>query len=257
MSLKKRADILLVEQGVAQSRNRAQNLLSTRSVVFVLLNGQEKYPEASDLFDPAELKSIQMVQDPLQGLVSRAGLKIDGALKHLSLDVAGSFALDIGISTGGFSDCLLKRGAAKVVGVDVGQDQLSPSLRIESRLICLEKINARSLDSYPEFLAQVPAGGFDLIVIDVSFISLSLILPQAIKFLAHSGRLLALVKPQFEVGPENLDKSGIVKNKALYFQLEQKIRNQAESLGLNVKDYFVSSIEGKDGNTEFFVYAEK
>lgn len=257
MSPKKRADILLVERGVASSRNRAQNLLQNKAVRFILSSDQEKYPDPADLLETSEVTEIQVVEDPLRGFVSRAGLKMDGALQHLGLEVVGLFALDIGVSTGGFSDCLLKRGVAKVVGVDVGQNQLAASLRNEARLICLEKINARALEDYPEFVSCVPSSGFDLIVIDVSFISLSLILPQAVKYLAESGCILALVKPQFEVGPENLDKSGIVKNKALYSEVEKQMKNQLESLGLQVKDYFVSSIEGKDGNTEFFIFAQK
>lgn len=254
---KKRADILLVERGVASSRNRAQNLLQNKAVRFTLVSGEQHYPVPSDLFEPSLVKDIHLVDDPLKGFVSRAGLKMDGALQHLEFDVAGLVALDIGISTGGFSDCLLKKGVAKVVGVDVGQDQLATRLRSDSRLICLEKINARALQDYPDFVASVPSSGFDLIVIDVSFISLSLILPQAVKFVAPSGHILALVKPQFEVGPENLDKSGIVKNKALYSEVENQMKIQLSSLGMQVKDYFVSSIEGKDGNTEFFIYAKK
>lgn len=257
MAPKKRADILLVERGVASSRNKAQNLLENRAVQFILHTGELQYPDPSDQFEPSAVKDIHLVDDPLRGFVSRAGLKMEGALQHLGLEVVGLVALDIGISTGGFTDCLLKSGVAKIVGVDVGQNQLAASLRNEPRLICLEKINARALEDYPEFVSSVPFSGFDLIVIDVSFISLSLILPQAVKFLAHSGRILALVKPQFEVGPENLDKSGIVKNKALYSGVESQIRKQIEFLGLQVKDYFVSSIEGKDGNTEFFIFAQK
>jgi 23S rRNA (cytidine1920-2'-O)/16S rRNA (cytidine1409-2'-O)-methyltransferase len=160
--------------------------------------------------------------------------------------------LDIGISTGGFSDCLLQGQAKFILGVEVGHGQLAKKLQDLKNLICLEGINARSLDQNPAFLAAKPVQDFDLCVIDVSFISLSLVLPQAMLF---SKKILALVKPQFELGPDELDKNGIVKSPVHYPIIEEKIRKIFLDKNWQVNDYFSSELAGKDGNKEFFVYA--
>lgn len=187
--------------------------------------------------------------------VSRGGLKLRGALERTGIDPKGLVVLDVGQSTGGFTDCLLQGGASKVVGVDVGHDQLAPSLRAHPRVTFYEGINARVLPEN-ELLQQAP-DGFDLIVMDVSFISQTLILPALAPLLKPDGQLLSLVKPQFEVGKAGLGKGGIVRDERLYHEVETRIREVSSGLGFTVKDYFPSPITGGDGNREFFVFADR
>jgi 23S rRNA (cytidine1920-2'-O)/16S rRNA (cytidine1409-2'-O)-methyltransferase len=247
--MKKRADLLLVEKQLAPSRTQAQEYIKQGLVSVndrVIEAASEKFVVETSF----EVKSHSR-------FVSRGGEKLQGALDHLELDVKEMMALDVGISTGGFSDCLLKNKIQKVVGVDVGHDQLHPMLHEEKKLVCLEGINARNFSENSEFLVYKPEKGFDLIVVDVSFISLTLILPEASKLLASGGKLLALVKPQFEVGPQGLGKGGLVKDPQLYPLVQSKVSEKCLELGLSVRDYFPSSIDGKDGNKEFFIYAQK
>jgi 23S rRNA (cytidine1920-2'-O)/16S rRNA (cytidine1409-2'-O)-methyltransferase len=170
--------------------------------------------------------------------------------------VADAVCLDVGQSTGGFTDCLLQAGAARVVGVDVGHGQLDARLRGDARMTCIEHLNARALDA-DALGRHLPDGGFDLVVCDASFISLTLLLPQWPALLKPGGRVLALVKPQFELGPEALGKGGIVRDAAQYAALEVGLRTFAEANGLNALDYFDSPITGGDGNREFFMFAMK
>jgi 23S rRNA (cytidine1920-2'-O)/16S rRNA (cytidine1409-2'-O)-methyltransferase len=248
-----RADILLVEQGFVTSRNRAQDLIDTGRV-YAFINGQKvAIKKASMKLEPTT--QLEVAPDPeALRYVSRGGLKLRGALDHLGLTVEGARCLDIGISTGGFTDCLLQAGARSVIGVDVGHGQLSPNLENESRLQLIEGLNARDL-SGAGLIEKNGGHKFDLIVADVSFISLTLVLPAMISYLKESASILALVKPQFEVGREGLGKNGIVKDTSLFAGVETKIRSAAQALGLVVEDYFESAIKGYDGNTEFFVYA--
>jgi 23S rRNA (cytidine1920-2'-O)/16S rRNA (cytidine1409-2'-O)-methyltransferase len=248
-----RADILLVEQGFATSRNRAQELIGTGRV-FALVNGQRQQIKKSSL-QLAASAQLEVAPDPdALHYVSRGGLKLRGALDHLGLTVEGARCLDIGISTGGFTDCLLQAGARSVVGVDVGHGQLAPQLENEPRLQSVEGVNARDMNKVP--LIEMNGGHkFDLIVADVSFISLTLVLPAMISYLKESASILALVKPQFEVGREGLGKNGIVKDSTLYGGVETKIRSAARASGLLVEDYFESAITGFDGNREFFLFA--
>ncbi len=191
-----------------------------------------------------------------QKYVSRAGLKLEGALQHLRIDNTFQWALDIGQSTGGFTDCLLRYGVSRVVGVDVGRDQLVSRLREDSRVVCLEKINARTLS--PQILQDVAGQStFDVVVMDVSFISQTLILPQVPALMNSEALLISLVKPQFEVGSEGLGKGGIVKNDVLYEDVKNKLVDQVAQLGLSLVDYFESRIRGGDGNREFFICAQK
>jgi len=162
--------------------------------------------------------------------------------------------LDIGQSTGGFTDCLLQAGAAKVVGVEVGHDQLHPRLCKEPRCITFEGLNARQLTA-ADLGQHCPPHGFDLLVCDASFISLALLLPQWAALLSPAGHVLALVKPQFEVGPQGLGKGGIVRDAALYADVEARLRAAAHAAGLAILDWFDSPITGGDGNREFFFHA--
>ena len=268
-----RADVLLVERGLAPSRTAAQRLIAAGHVF--AREGCSRVALSKASASVAEDISLEIEASDLDRFVSRGGLKLDGALAHVGLDVAHFHCLDVGQSTGGFTDCLLQRGAAHVVGVDVGHDQLHARMRADARVTCIEGINARTLDksvlvgaacrdlavptpkvaascSYKDDLTL----GIDLIVADVSFISLTKVLPQWPALLTAKGRVLSLVKPQFEVGADNLARGGIVRDVSLYAVVETTIRNACAQAGLRVLDYFDSAITGTDGNREFFVYAE-
>lgn len=241
-----RADALLVTQGLAPSRTAAQRLIAAGRVS---CNGTAVAKPSQDIPGSA---ALAVTPDAADRYVSRGGLKLAGALAHSGIDVRGKQCLDVGQSTGGFSDCLLQAGAAAVTGIDVGHGQLHPRLRDDARLTCIEGVNARALEK-----SVVAERRFELIVADLSFISLTLVLPQLPPLLAPGGTLLLLVKPQFEVGPEHVGKGGIVRDAALYPQLEAKLRAAAETLGLRVRDWFASPITGTDGNREFFIWIEK
>lgn len=244
-----RIDQLLVSRGLAASRTAAQRLIASGRVRVDAGRGWLAVDKAS--LDLAPDTPLAVEPDPADRYVSRGGLKLAGALAHTGLAVGGSSCLDVGQSTGGFTDCLLQAGVARVVGVEVGHDQLHPRLREDPRVVCLEGVNARHLRA-------ADLGGehdFDLIVTDASFISLTLLLPNFPALLNPGGRVLALVKPQFEVGPGNLGKGGIVRDPALYPAVEAKIRAACAAAGLAVLDFFDSPITGGDGNREFFVYA--
>jgi 23S rRNA (cytidine1920-2'-O)/16S rRNA (cytidine1409-2'-O)-methyltransferase len=248
-----RADQLLVERGLAASRSQAQRLI-TAGVRWraaghwkpVAKNGDELPASAElELLDTAEAR-----------FVSRGGLKLEGALVHTGLDVRGLRALDVGQSTGGFTDCLLQRGAAQVVGVDVGSGQLNPRLRGDPRVIAIEHCNAREL----RVQRLREAGGespFDLIVGDLSFISQTLVWPALVPLLSAGGHGLMLVKPQFELQPEHIGKGGLVRDAASYALVRERITGALQGLDLEVRDYFDSPIAGGDGNREFFVFIRK
>jgi 23S rRNA (cytidine1920-2'-O)/16S rRNA (cytidine1409-2'-O)-methyltransferase len=249
-----RADLFLVEKGFASSRTRAQELIAS-GCVYLVSNGESLLvKKPSQKLDPNDLIEVKSDAATLK-YVSRGGLKLEGALRRTKFDAKGTAALDIGISTGGFTDCLLQNGAASVLGVDVGHGQLADKLKIDPRVKCIEGVNARNLHD-SKIQAQIGKARYDLVVIDVSFISLTLVLPEVISYLKDSAPILALVKPQFEVGRENLGKNGIVKDATLFTIVESKIRRCCDATGLIVEDYFESSIEGSDGNKEFFVFAK-
>lgn len=254
---KTRIDIYLVEKGFAPSRTKAQDMIKS-GLVFVRENLTPRLVESSnELIDEEHAPEILVQKSPIDKYVSRAGYKLEGALEHLHLTVESMIVLDVGISTGGFSDCLLQRGASKIIGIDVGHNQLSPRLKSDPRISSLEGINARELHVNDDVLGLVPPKGFNLAVVDVSFISLNLVLPSVVNLVRRWGHILALVKPQFEVGPEGLNKNGIVKDESLYKDVENKIKNLATEIDMVVKDYFPSQLEGKDGNKEFFIFLQK
>jgi 23S rRNA (cytidine1920-2'-O)/16S rRNA (cytidine1409-2'-O)-methyltransferase len=200
---------------------------------------------------PCELRLLDNAE---ARYVSRGGLKLEGALRSSGLSAQGLRCLDVGQSTGGFTDCLLQQGAAQVVGLDVGHGQLHPRLREDARVVCVERINARELEAND---ARVPnaAHGFDLVVGDVSFISLTLVLPALLPLLKKGGALLMLVKPQFELQPGDIGKGGLVKDQASYVQVEARLREACAVLNLNVLGYWPSAIAGGDGNQEFWIGA--
>lgn len=243
-----RIDQLLVERGLATSRSQAQRLIASGvrwldrdTWKTVAKNGDDVPADAQvELLDLAEAR-----------YVSRGGLKLEGALKASGYDPADKVCLDIGQSTGGFTDCLLQHGAARVTGVDVGSGQLHDNMRGDARVVALEKVNAR------ELTAEQVGDDFDLVVGDLSFISSTLVLPALVPLLKGGGALLMLVKPQFELQPGQVGKRGIVTDPALYAVVEKRIRDCCASLGLQVKGWYDSPVTGGDGNREFFVYAHK
>ena len=253
-----RADQLLVERGLASSRSQAQRLIAAgvqwragEQWKAVAKNGDEVPLDAEvELLDAAEAR-----------YVSRGGLKLEAALRQSGFDVRGKACLDIGQSTGGFTDCLLQQGALKVVGVDVGQAQLHQKMREDARVICIEGVNARSL-SATDLIAENDQGTlapacFPLITGDLSFISLTLVLPALVPFLEAHGDLLMLVKPQFELQPENIGKHGLVKDPADYAVVQKRLRDACAALGLKVVGWHESAITGGDGSREFFIHAKK
>ncbi len=249
-----RIDRLLVDQGVVISRTQAQRLIA-EGRVRVWFSGSWESPGKPSQKYPSCVE-VKVEFDASDRFVSRGGLKLAGALEIAGLDINGLTVLDVGQSTGGFTDCVLQAGADKVVGVEVGHDQLVQSLRGDSRVVCLEGVNARSLPDNM-LLEHISSNGFDLAVMDVSFISQTKILPSLVPVLREGGHLLSLVKPQFEVGPSGLGKGGIVRNEKLYPKVQRDISTLCESLGLNVKAWFDSPIKGGDGNREFFIWAIK
>ncbi len=265
-----RADQLLVARQLASSRSQAQRLIANglqwrkgEEWKSVSKNGDEIPPDAQ----------LRLLDDSEARYVSRGGLKLEAALKRLDLSVTDLRCLDVGQSTGGFTDCLLQQGAAMVVGVDVGSAQLHPRLREDPRVLCVEKVNARSLlaaDLVAAYEVSTGAAGqfdiddsdglafvpeFDLIVVDLSFISQTLVLPAVVPMLKRGGTLLTLVKPQFELQPGQVGKGGIVKDAALYPLIEQRLRDACAALDLTVTAWFDSPIVGGDGNREFFISA--
>ncbi|MBX3655019.1 MAG: TlyA family RNA methyltransferase [Ramlibacter sp.] len=253
-----RADQLLVERGLASSRAQAQRLIGA-GVRWreggdwkTVAKNRDELPVAAEL---------QLLDQAEARYVSRGGLKLEGALRSSGLEVSGWHCLDVGQSTGGFTDCLLQHGAAHVVGVDVGQGQLHPRVREDARVSCFEKVNARD-PSAMNLVAETGRGerataAFDLIVGDVSFISQTLVLPALAPLLRTGGALLMLVKPQFELQPGQVGKGGIVRDESLFAVVERRIRECLATLGLSVQGWYDSAIAGGDGNREFFVYAIK
>ena len=243
-----RADQLLVERGLATSRSQAQRLIASGVQWFdrgawkrVAKNGDELPLQAQlELLDNAEAR-----------YVSRGGLKLEGALAATGIDVTGKVCLDVGQSTGGFTDCLLQRGASHVTGVDVGHGQLHDLLRCDPRVTAIEKVNARELS------AEQAGSDFDLVTGDLSFISSTLVLPALVPLLKPGGDLLLLVKPQFELQPGQVGKHGIVSDPALYAVVEKRLRDCCAALGLQVRGWHDSAVTGGDGNREFFIHATK
>lgn len=275
-----RADQLLLQRGLASSRSQAQRLIGAG----VQWRGHVAQPDgayrriAKNSDEVPEDAQIELLDSSEARYVSRGGLKLEGALRQSGLDVNGQVCLDLGQSTGGFTDCLLQHGASRVLGVDVGCGQLHPQLRQDARVVAIEGVNARYLepanlvlaDADGRFLADGDADdagtddaqprldiSFDLIVGDLAFISQTLVLPACVPFLRAGGAVLMLVKPQFELQPGQVGKGGLVRDERLHAEVEQRIRGCYAELGLVVQGWFDSPILGGDGNREFFVFARK
>lgn len=251
--MKVRIDKLLVERGLALSRERAQALVLAGRV---LANGQ-KVEKAGATFE--EDVDIRLLGEDLR-YVSRGGLKLEAALEHWNIDVSGRVCMDVGASTGGFTDCMLQRGAAEVVAVDTGYGQIAMKLRSDPRVKLLEKTNARYLTV--EQLEQVAANAeISFIAADVSFISVTLVLPAVLEAAfarppKHRRELVVLVKPQFEAGREFIGKGGIVKDEAARQMAVARVRQRVEELGGRGIEVVDSPISGMEGNREFLMHAE-
>ncbi|MBE9531646.1 MAG: TlyA family RNA methyltransferase [Proteobacteria bacterium] len=242
-STKSRIDKLLVERGLVHSRTKAQALIMAGRV---LVNGQVVSKAGAEVKLDSEVSLTEKLP-----FVSRAGVKLAGFLDEFAIDVTGLKVIDVGSSTGGFTDCLLQRGSAHLWAVDVGKGLLDWGLRNDNRVTVLEGQNIRFLE--PDMIAE----RLDLAVIDVSFISLKLVLPQVLKFLTDEAMLVVLVKPQFEAGRADIGKGGIVKDPEVHSRVLGEIREFAASIGLSVLGEAVSSIKGAKGNVEFGLYLKR
>lgn len=241
---KNRLDKLLVDRGVASTLEKARALIMARAVKV-----NDTYPDKAGT--PVGVDVEIHIKGEDNPYVSRGGLKLAGALKEFNLDVENIAALDVGASTGGFTDCLLQAGACKVYALDVGYGQLAWKLREDKRVVVIERTNIRYYDG-----ADLDEK-IDLAVIDASFISLKIVLPAVLKFLGDEAQILALIKPQFEVAKEEVGKGGVVRDPAIHDRVLRDIRVLCESLGVEVEGTCASPVLGPAGNREFFILARK
>ena len=242
--MKKRLDILVTERGLAESREKAKTFIMAGQVY---VDGQ-KADKPGDTFSEDAAVEVRGKGLPY---VSRGGLKLEKAMREFGLQLQGRTCMDIGASTGGFTDCMLQNGAQRVYSVDVGYGQLAWSLRTDPRVVNLERTNARYLTQ-----EQVPEeiGFFS---VDVSFISLTLILPAVRPLLAEHGQAVCLIKPQFEAGREKVGKKGVVRDKAVHEEVIEKIRSFALENGFSVLGLTFSPVKGPEGNIEYLIYLER
>jgi 23S rRNA (cytidine1920-2'-O)/16S rRNA (cytidine1409-2'-O)-methyltransferase len=252
---RRRLDQLLVDKGLAPSRTRAQDLIEAGQVF--LRRAEKMEPLKKSSLELPLNADLIVTEGEVDRFVSRGGLKLEAALQRAGFDPKGKPCLDVGQSTGGFTDCLLQAGASWVVGVDVGHGQLNARISKDPRVRVFERVNAREMHRLIHPQEAFPEGVADLVVMDLSFISQTLIFPALATFCRPGTHLLSLVKPQFEVGPEGLGKGGIVRDVLRYEAVERKIKEALIAQSWTVLGYFESAIDGKDGNKEFFVHAVK
>jgi len=242
--MKERLDIQLVEKGMVSSREKARALIMKGNV---LVNGMP-VTKAGSLVNSNAAIELKNGEIPY---VSRGGLKLEAALLHFGINLMGFIAMDVGSSTGGFTDCMLQRGALKVYCIDVGYGQLDWSLRNDPRVVLLERTNIRYLEK--ERIHDM----IDIATIDVSFISLKKVLPKVTEFVKGGGEILALVKPQFEVGRGEVGKGGIVREEEKRRVALNSVREFAEGLGLTTEGVFQSPVPGQKGNREYFLHLRR
>ncbi|MBQ9863643.1 MAG: TlyA family RNA methyltransferase [Lachnospiraceae bacterium] len=243
--MKERLDVLLVERGLVTSREKAKAVIMAGDVY---VNGQ-KEDKAGSVFDP-EKSNIEVRGEKLK-YVSRGGLKLEKALASFPIDLKGATCMDIGASTGGFTDCMLQNGAVKVYSIDVGHGQLAWSLRNDERVVCMEKTNFRYVT--PDDIGCEP----DFASVDVSFISLTKILEPAINIIRNGAKMVCLIKPQFEAGREEVGKKGVVKDKKVHISVIEKVIEYAKSVGFTILGLDYSPIKGPEGNIEYLLFIEK
>ena len=239
--MKKRLDVLLTEQGLAESREKAKTIIMS-GIVYV---NNQKEDKAGSMF-PEDCR-IEVRGQALP-YVSRGGLKLEKAMKSFPICLDGAVCMDVGASTGGFTDCMLQNGAKKVYAVDVGHGQLAWKLRNDPRVVCMEKTNIRYVK--PEDIGEP----VDFSSIDVSFISLTMVLGPVREILSPAGHVAALIKPQFEAGREKVGKKGVVREKATHMEVIEKVIDFARSLGFSVLGLDYSPIRGPEGNIEYLLY---
>ncbi|HHW30486.1 MAG TPA: TlyA family RNA methyltransferase [Clostridiaceae bacterium] len=241
---KERLDVLLVKKGFFNSREKARSSIMAGVVYVNNVKADKpgmKYNDTDDI----------VIKENINPFVSRGGLKLQKALSYFGINLEGKIALDIGASTGGFTDCMLKNGAAKVYAIDVGYGQLAWELRNDDRVVCMERTNIRYVK--PEDIGEAAS----FASIDVSFISLKKVLPVVSKLLSEDGEIICLVKPQFEAGREKVGKHGVVKDKETHVQVLKEILLFSRSTGFGVKGLTYSPIRGPEGNIEFLLYLTK
>lgn len=241
---KERLDVLLVNKGLFESREKARSSIMA-GVVFVAGNKEDKPGLKVDI------ESEIMIKENVHPYVSRGGLKLEKAIKVFSIDLNGKTAMDIGASTGGFTDCMLKNGAAKVFAVDVGYGQLAWQLRNDERVVCMERTNIRYVER--EQIGTL----VDFASVDVSFISLKKVIPVAIKLMTDEGELMCLIKPQFEAGRDKVGKHGVVRDSKVHEDVIKDIITFVLETGLKVKGLDFSPIKGPEGNIEYLIYLSK
>ena len=241
---RERIDKLLVERGLAESRTKAQALV----MAGVVLVNEQRVEKPSDQFTIDAPIRVKHAEDPASRYVGRGGLKLEAALQEFQLDVRGAVCLDVGASTGGFTDCLLQNGAARIFAVDVGHNQIDWRLRNDPRVEVREGVNARYLQ--PE---DFPVR-FDLAVVDVSFISATKVLPAIVPLMRNGASIVTLIKPQFEVGRGEVGGGGIVRDAAKRAQAVETVNSAARELGLRVEGVIESPIQGAEGNVEFLAF---
>ncbi|HEV7474426.1 MAG TPA: TlyA family RNA methyltransferase [Pyrinomonadaceae bacterium] len=241
-----RIDKLLVERGLAETRTKAQALV----MAGLVLIDEQRANKPSDTVTPNATIRIKGGDDPAARYVGRGGVKLAAALSEFAIDVTGLRCLDVGASTGGFTDCLLQHEAASVIALDVGHNQIDWRLRTDARVEVREGINARHLTP-DDFAAR-----FDLVVMDVSFISATKVFPAIVGLLESDGRLITLIKPQFEVGRGEVGKGGIVRDAKQHARVVAEVNDAAKELGLEVRGVIESPIHGADGNVEFLALYE-
>ena len=243
--MKERLDVLLVEQGFAASREKAKAIIMSGNV---FVNGQRE-DKAGTTFDPAQ-STIEVKGHTLK-YVSRGGLKLEKAMAQFDITLENKVCMDIGASTGGFTDCMLQNGASKVYSVDVGHGQLAWSLRNDERVVCMEKTNFRYLTR------EDIQDDLDFASVDVSFISLSKILLPARRILKDYGQMGCLIKPQFEAGKDKVGKKGVVREQSVHQEVIEKIYSLADILGFRILGLEYSPIKGPEGNIEYLIHIEK
>ncbi len=242
--MKERLDVLLVQRGLAPSREKAKAMIMSGNV-FV---GGQREDKAGASFDPAV--AIEIHGSVLK-YVSRGGLKLEKAMTHFGITLEGKICMDIGASTGGFTDCMLQNGAAKVYAVDVGYGQFAWKLRQDERVVCMEKTNIRYV---------TPADiddRLDFASVDVSFISLTKVLGPAKELLKDDGQMVCLIKPQFEAGREKVGKKGVVRERSVHLEVIEKILTFAKEIGFSILNLEFSPIRGPEGNIEYLVFLQK